>query len=51
MKAPAEYKTFGPIFAPYLAKKGANTNAAKLAIPNTKPYWLGVAPLFSASLG
>lgn len=51
VKAPALYNSFGPILAPYLPNMGANRNAARLAMPKTKPYCDGVAPFFAASLG
>ena len=38
-KAPKLYKAFAPIFAPYIPNKGAERNAARLAIPKTKPYY------------
>ena len=41
----------GPISMPSFAKIGAKMKAAKLVIPNTKPYWDGLAPRFAASDG
>ena len=38
-KEPKLYKTFAPILAPYIPNKGAERNAARLAIPKTKPYY------------
>ena len=37
--APKLYNIFAPIFVPYTPKKGAEINAARFAIPNTKPYF------------
>jgi hypothetical protein len=37
--APALYSNFGPILEPHLPNIGAKRNAAKLAIPNTNPYY------------
>ena len=51
MNAPETYKNFGPILVPNSAKIGANKKADRFTIPKTKPYWLEVAPFFSASLG
>ena len=34
------YNLFGPIFAPYAANIGDEANAARLKMPNTKPYYL-----------
>ena len=50
-KAPILYTSFGPIFTLNFPKIVENMKAAKLAVPNTEPYWLEVAPLSSASLG
>ena len=50
-KAPMLYTSLGPIFTLNFPKIVENMKAAKLAVPNTEPYWLEVAPLSSASLG
>ena len=38
--APKLYNIFAPILVPYTPKKGADINAARLAIPKTNPYFL-----------
>ena len=35
---PKLYNLFGPIFAPYAPNTGDEANAARLKMPNTKPY-------------
>ena len=37
--APKLYNSFAPIFVPYTPNIGAERNAAKLAMPNTNPYY------------
>ena len=37
---PKLYNLFVPIFAPYAANIGDEANAARLKMPNTKPYYL-----------
>lgn len=50
-KAPQLYSNLGPIWVPYAPKIGAKIKAARLVMPKTNPYWLGEAPLSSASFG
>ena len=44
-------RTFDPTLPPNRPKIGAKMKAVRFRIPKTKPYWLGRAPLLSASAG